>query len=991
MGDNSAEEVKVIVRTVEFGTHEISLSRMANLGVLKQALETVTGVEVSRQRLLHRGRELTDESSSAESLGWRDGVVLHMVSQQPPPATRGGGTQTGRRAQAAAGPTTGPQQQGGEQQGLFDFSSLLPPDLAPAFNAFRDSLTREGVGIQGGMIGPIAVPMDGENGAGFAEQMQEMLQDALRNNTVAPPIPGDLLNGRPPPLNENGELEMGASIDVLDQMLIRLENENMEEDQVPALQETDLENFHNPEYNRNWSVAIRSFLNAARVILQDCRLNRETREVVNRALRASGLDPLPLGVRSFPVAHSASGSDDDNEEPIPMELSGSQSGRQSAQRNERAASQQPAATEEEDHSWVQNISHEDLIVVAAVAIGELTRRFMGVVGDLQSPTGVNAMILRIAERLRSMSSIRNQQETIRQMRLIIGHLSRVAVSAAELSRGLAYLTSAIDQNNMFLLQLYPGYIQMQDGLPRPNLGILHNIEAHRVMTMIPDLPGMPSMEEFSTGTTHGFMSMSIPIQVPMPGQPAPQAGSNDMPAPGPVQMQTGNSPQTGPQRPANSSGGQPPHPIPVNIQAGVPNAGGNRQPGPQARAVLIGAQRRQPQPNAANPPTSASGPIGGEDLLRILPPDLANAIRAALERINVRDVFANTMGTAPGSSVNLNDIMRDVMSAIRSGLQEAAADLRQQQAVSINALIQSALPRITSRVGQALSSHMSQFINTSNDGTTDSPPNQPEEPQADAAHAAQPNQPEETPSAQPRSSPMEGLTATDMQKESNQSEEQTEKRKVEDSSAQAAGDAKPGAAGPSQPSSGQKGPNPVGLGGGLKRRKVSTTAKEKTEDAPKDAPTMRTSEQQSSQQQAPRGTNRSTSRSSSGMQSMLNQVMQSPSLRNLLGGQDDNRNTPSLDIGSLLNTAGPMISQMLSGGPQQQHRQPGQQNVVDADGIIESEISDPKEQQRWKDALNRVDNAAAPPDRQEGLSEAYVSTIPARREGGIIESILGDE
>lgn len=49
----------------------------------------------------------------------------------------------------------------------------------------------------------------------------------------------------------------------------------------------------------------------------------------------------------------------------------------------------------------------------------------------------------------------------RQMRLIIGHLSRVAVSAAELSRGLAYLTSAIDQNNMFLLQLYPGYIQMQ--------------------------------------------------------------------------------------------------------------------------------------------------------------------------------------------------------------------------------------------------------------------------------------------------------------------------------------------------------------------------------------------------------------------------------------------------------------------------------------------------------------------------------------------------
>lgn len=374
-------------------------------------MERITGLEVSRQRLLHRGRELSDESASPESLGWHDGLVLHMVSRQAPPATRGGGTRTGQ-AQAAAGPAGVPQQPGGQQQVAFDLSSMLPPDLGPAFAAFRDSIRRAGEGgIQGGMIGPIAVPIDGEEG--FAQQMQEMLQDALRGNTVAPPIPGDLLNGRPPPLNNEGELEMGSSIDVLDRMLLRLENENMEEDQVPALQESDLENFRNPEYNRNWSVAIRSFLNAARVILQDCRLNRETREVVNRALRAAGLDPLPLGVRSFPVSHSASGSDDDDEGSIPLERSGSQNGRQSSQRSERTQNQQRvAATEGEDHSWVQNISHEDLIIVAAVAIGELTRRFMGVLGDLQSPTGVNAMILRIAERLRSMSSVRNQQETI---------------------------------------------------------------------------------------------------------------------------------------------------------------------------------------------------------------------------------------------------------------------------------------------------------------------------------------------------------------------------------------------------------------------------------------------------------------------------------------------------------------------------------------------------------------------------------------------------
>ena len=337
----------------------------------------------------------------------------------------------------------------------------------------------------------------------------------------------------------------------------------------------------------------------------------------------------------------------------------------------------------------------------------------------------------------------------------------------------------------------------------------------------------------------------------------------------------------------------------------------------------------------------------------------------------------------------IENILRDIISAVRVGLSDTTEYLRQRQELSIDALIQSALPQIALRVGEVLRRHASLLFNAGNSGAE--PPNQPEEPQADAN--TQPNQPAETLDEQPTSSPMEGVTATDMLQASNQSEEQTDKRKVEEST-QTVEDAKSGAAGPSQPPSGQKGPNPVGLGGGLKRRKVnSTSAKEKTDNAPKDAPTTRTGAQQSSQQQAPQGTNRSTSRpsSSSGMQNMLNQVLQSPSMRNLLGGQETNRNAPSLDLGSLLNTAGPMISQMLSGGPQQQQRQSGQQNVVDEHGVIESEISDPQEQQRWKDAFNRVDNASTPQARHEGLSEAYLSTIPARREGGIIESILGDE
>ena len=202
----------------------------------------------------------------------------------------------------------------------------------------------------------------------------------------------------------------------------------------------------------------------------------------------------------------------------------------------------------------------------------------------------------------------------------------------------------------FLLKLIDFVSFVSDGLPRPNLGILHNIEAHRVMTMIPDLPGMPSMEDVSTGTTHGFMSMSIPIPVPMPGQPAPQAGQNDMPTSGPVPMQTGNTPmpQTGPQRPPEGPGSYTPRPVTVNIQQGVPNAGGNRQSGPQARAVLIGAQIRQPRPNAANPPPRPPGPIGGDaNNSRPSPPDLSTAFRAVIDRL-FRPPLASSLGTTTG-------------------------------------------------------------------------------------------------------------------------------------------------------------------------------------------------------------------------------------------------------------------------------------------------------------------------------------------------------
>ena len=56
-------------------------------------------------------------------------------------------------------------------------------------------------------------------------------------------------------------------------------------------------------------------------------------------------------------------------------------------------------------AWFTAMRDEDLILVAAVTVGELARRFMRTMGQETAPVGVNAMIMRLATRLRSLSSL----------------------------------------------------------------------------------------------------------------------------------------------------------------------------------------------------------------------------------------------------------------------------------------------------------------------------------------------------------------------------------------------------------------------------------------------------------------------------------------------------------------------------------------------------------------------------------------------------------
>lgn len=608
------------------------------MDVIKAKLEELTNVPANRQRLLHRGRELVaNDGDSARSLGWGENVVLHMVTQSAP------GSQPRRHAQGAPAPAAG-----------------MPPGEIP--QSITDILNS----LAGAAGGRMTVGQISDTGD-FGRMMSQMMSG---DGIVSEPIGGTLLSGRVPPLNDDGTLRLGCTYDALHRMIRRLEDNNQDEDEVPAMQETTIDMFRDEQHSRAFAAAVNSFLSASREILRGSTLNRETREVVNRALRAARQGTLPLGVEveSFPV-------DDMGED-----------------------------RDENDYSWLRNVSHEDLIIVSAVTVGELARRYLAIVDGHDSPSGTNATIGRLAERLRSMSSVTNQEETIAQMRLVIGHLSRVAVAGAELGRSMAYLMSALENNNMFFLQLYPGYIEVQNGIPRPHLGILHNMEAHRVVRVMPDiLPGMPT-----TGSIAGIMS----VQVPLP------MGITTNESDGGTQRQEGTNEGDG-----NDAS----------------NTQGNEAPNTQGNAP----------------------PFRVEGILRSIPQveQILNTLGGAEGGQNLSGIFSSALRNVAASNVTIDQIINDVKEAITQGLSAAASQIRSvntDSTPSLDQMISTAVPEITNRVGDVLRTRIATVINAAGASDTNT-----------SAEPAPPTATEPAPTADPvqAAAPPDVTVSTDQHKE----------------------------------------------------------------------------------------------------------------------------------------------------------------------------------------------------------------------------------
>ena len=93
---------RVVVRTIDSGsfTIDVDVNEANVVNVVKAKLEELSGIGRDRQRLLHRGRELVDSGeATAQSLGWGDHVVLHMVTRPAAPEAGAGGQQQEQQQQ----------------------------------------------------------------------------------------------------------------------------------------------------------------------------------------------------------------------------------------------------------------------------------------------------------------------------------------------------------------------------------------------------------------------------------------------------------------------------------------------------------------------------------------------------------------------------------------------------------------------------------------------------------------------------------------------------------------------------------------------------------------------------------------------------------------------------------------------------------------------------------------------------------------------------
>ncbi|VDN17123.1 unnamed protein product [Gongylonema pulchrum] len=85
--------MRLKVKTLDRGDHQLELDDDATLGMLRKLIEEKVGVVESRQRLIFQGRPLLCNDQPLKSCGVNDGLTVHMV-ERPADATLPAGLRT---------------------------------------------------------------------------------------------------------------------------------------------------------------------------------------------------------------------------------------------------------------------------------------------------------------------------------------------------------------------------------------------------------------------------------------------------------------------------------------------------------------------------------------------------------------------------------------------------------------------------------------------------------------------------------------------------------------------------------------------------------------------------------------------------------------------------------------------------------------------------------------------------------------------------------
>ena len=503
----------------------------ATVQQLKDKIREQISVDTSSQRILYRGRELRDADAALNSSGIPQNAVLHMVSAPIPRHPRPNSPmfpqgiaipigmsvsthiETGGNATAGAGDTAG--------------RNGAPGSGDANTNAGHDDDGRtpgalpEGLPGTARVMGPFSIPINVETmGTNDEERMSQVASSIMEQILQSGMIPGGEA-GRPtvvavqqrsgqapmnpsvdggrqpyvplvqnnihPSLSTRGELNGRLSIELLDLMLNRIEQQNMERDPGPPLLVATSQAMDS--HRTAWAQAAFRFLESSRSILSESNLSSETFNSLNRIFHEAGIETIQrrVSLQSHPIACDFHGDDSEGEErenviternfenishdsdssassvshftpsirPInindqafeqetprnassePRELNAQRADQQNNANN------QPEGNENSSQriaEWFRNVDMDDLSLVASVVLGELAGRTMSILQAPQNsllhqmqdrlrgsslPTasqnsiGSNALVLRMIERLQSLSSLTNVNRRELSVRFVI--------------------------------------------------------------------------------------------------------------------------------------------------------------------------------------------------------------------------------------------------------------------------------------------------------------------------------------------------------------------------------------------------------------------------------------------------------------------------------------------------------------------------------------------------------------------------------------------